>query len=58
MVRLGFDISPLDHDRLKQNLELHETELPNLVRINTPGFEMPKFAWFWANIELSRVARM
>jgi hypothetical protein len=54
--RLQFELTTSDVERLRQNIEVVQVELENLIRSNLPDFQSPPVIWNWANAEIRRPA--
>lgn len=49
-----FDLTALDVEQLKQNIDMLEKEIGNVVRSNLPNFLAEPIDWNWANVEVVR----
>lgn len=54
--RLQFELTASDIERLRQNIEVVQLELENLIRSNLPNFQAPPVIWNWANADIRRPA--
>lgn len=52
--RFAFELTSLDVDQLRQNVESLETELGNVIGSNLPDFQATPLNWNWANVAISK----
>lgn len=54
--RYRFELTQIDVDQLRQNIETSKTELENILKSDLPGFQPQPINWNWANVDISKNA--
>lgn len=54
--QFGFDLTSVDVDQLRQNLDTLTTEMQNVIKSNLPDFEAQPVNWNWANVDVQKMS--
>jgi len=54
--RLSFSLTVADVERLRQNVDLLQAELQNIVKSNLPDFQSEPVNWNWTSVDVRRPA--
>jgi len=52
--QFGFELTSIDIDRMKDNLNNLETELKDIISSNLPDFKSESINWNWANVNVQQ----
>lgn len=53
-VQYRFELTQIDVDQLRQNVETLKTELENVLKSDLPGFQPQAINWNWANVDVRK----
>lgn len=52
--QFDFELTSIDTDRLKENLNNLEIELKDIIKSNLPDFKSETINWNWANVNVQK----
>ena len=53
--QFAFDLTSIDIDHLRQNVEALATDIQNVINSNLPDFQEQPVEWNWANVDIQKV---